>query len=251
MDAHRFRYGTLLATGLVLLIGCEDAPAGPGVGATADDTPPQDSGLDLFGFGGPSMPFADLEVFFEFNSTDNDLGVQVFLDADGWDKIQARDPAGKMILDFTAKKELGTLGITELRFESAEPSPGEILALFSAGGYEFRGHEVEEDFTLEGTAMLSTALPSPPVFTEPQDGDIVDPNNTVIEWEEIPGLDGYEIIVENEDTDLSLSVLLGPSATKLTVPSEFMEPDSNYKAEILAIAINGNKTITEIEFSTN
>jgi hypothetical protein len=46
-------------------------------------------------------------------------------------------------------------------------------------------------------------------------------------------------------------VLLGPSATKLTVPSEFMEPDSNYKAEILAIAINGNKTITEIEFSTN
>ncbi len=248
MDAHHFRYGTLLVAGFVLLIGCEDAPAGPGVGAVVDDTSPTD--LDLFGFGGPSMPFADLEVFFEFNSTDNDLGVQVFLDADGWDKIQARDPAGKMILDFTAKKELGTLGITELRFESAEPSPGEVLALFSAGGYEFRGHEVEEDFTLEGTAMLSTALPPAPVFLNPEDGDVVDPDNTVIEWDEIPGLAGYEIIVENEDTGLSMSVLLGPSATTLTVPSEFMEPDSNYKAEILAISTNGNKTITEIEFTT-
>jgi hypothetical protein len=28
-----------------------------------------------------------------------------------------------------------------------------------------------------------------------------------------------------------------------------MEPDSDYKAEILAIGMNGNKTITEIEFS--
>jgi hypothetical protein len=29
-----------------------------------------------------------------------------------------------------------------------------------------------------------------------------------------------------------------------------MEADSDYKAEILAIAMNGNKTISEIEFST-
>lgn len=248
MDADGFRYGTLLAA-FVLLIGCEDAPAGPKV---ADELPATDSpsDLDLFGFGGPSMPFSALDVFFEFNSTDNDLGFQLFLDAEGWDKLQARDPAGKMILDFTAKKELGTLGITELRFESAEPSPGEVLALFSAGTYEFRAHEVEEDFTLEGTATLSTALPPAPVFVTPEDGDVVDPDNLVIEWEEISGLAGFEVIVETQDTGLSMSVLLGPSATSLTVPSEFMEPNSDYKAEILAISTNGNKTITEIEFST-
>jgi len=250
--AHHSRYGTLLVAGFVLLIGCNDAPAGPDVGAVADDTPTTDgSTLDLFGFGGPSMDFADLEVFFEFNSTDNDLGFQVFLDAEGWDIVQARDPAGKQILDIRAKKALGALGITELRFESAEPSPGEVLALFSDGMYEFRGRTVEEAFTLGGLATLSTVLPDAPVFTNPLDGDgDVDPDNLVITWNAIGGLDGYEVIVANEDAGVEIIAGLGPDATSLTVPSEFMEADSDYKAEILAIGMNGNKTITEIEFST-
>jgi hypothetical protein len=81
------------------------------------------------------------------------------------------------------------------------------------------------------------------------DGD-VDPDNLVITWNAIGGLDGYEVIVENEDAEVALSAELGSDATSLTVSSEFMEADSDYKAEILAIAMNGNKTITEIEFST-
>ncbi len=250
MNMHRFRYGVLLVTGFVLLIGCNDEPASP-VAALADDTPTAESDLDLFGFGGAAMDFADLAMFFEFNSTDNDLGVQVFLDAEGWDIVQARDPDGKQFLDIRAKKALGSLGITELRFESAEPSPGEVLALFSDGMYEFRGRTVEEAFTLGGLATLSTVLPDAPVFTNPLDGDgDVDPDNLVITWNAIGGLDGYEVIVENENAEVALSAELGSDATSLTVSSEFMEADSDYKAEILAIAMNGNKTITEIEFST-
>lgn len=121
--------------------------------------------------------------------------------------------------------------------------------MFSAGAYEFRGRTVEEAITLGGTGMLSTALPDAPVFTSPAAVD-VDPDNTVISWNAIGGLDSYEVIVGNEDSGFSLSVELGPDATSVTMPSEFMEGGTEYKAEILAIAMNGNKTITEILFST-
>lgn len=231
MHGHVFRCGGLLVAGFVLLIGCNDKAASP-VGASANDPPTTDeSTLDLFGLGGPSMDFADLEVFFEFNSTDNDLGFQVFLDAEGCDLVQARDPAGKQILDIRAKKALGDLGITELRFESAEPSPA------------------EEAITLGSTGMLSTALPDAPAFTSPAAVD-VDPDNTVISWNAIGGLDSYEVIVGNEDSGFSISVELGPDATSVTIPSEFIEPGADYRAEILSIAMDGNKTITEYEFST-
>jgi hypothetical protein len=36
----------------------------------------------------------------------------------------------------------------------------------------------------------------------------------------------------------------------VTVPPEFLKPGTAYKVEVLAIAENGNQTITESEFST-
>lgn len=195
-----------------------------------------------------SVEFADLDVFLEFNSTDNDLGVQVFLDAEGWDRIRAKDPSGQRVLDFRAQASFGDLGLTELRFESAEPSPGEVLGSIPAGGYSFTGRTVERG-RLVGTADLSHDLLPAPVFT-PEEGDVVDADNTMIEWTVIAGAEGYEVIVENEERGLTLSVLLGPDATRLTVPAEFLEPNMEYKAEILAIAENGNKTITEHVFRT-
>ena len=103
---------------------------------------------------------------------------------------------------------------------------------------------------LYGDAELSHDLPPAPDFT-PADGAEVQAAGLVIEWVPIPGLEGYEVIVENEDTEQSMSVLLGPDATQLTVPPEFAEPGSEYKAEVLAIAENGNKTITEHLFTTS
>lgn len=248
---HRFT--PILACVLLALAGCD------GNGASPVETDPASTSRDVrFDQGdeedddgrgkGPPVEFADLEIFLEFNSTDNDLGVQVFLDAEGWDRITARDPRGRKVLSFRAQDEVGDLGLTELRFESAEPSPAEVLESIPAGEYEFSGRTVEGG-RLEGDAELSHLLPPAPVFT-PADGDEVEAEGLTIRWDAVPGLEGYEVIVENEGSGTELFASLGPEATSLTLPPQFVVAGAEYKAEVLAIAENGNKTITEHTFTT-
>lgn len=40
---------------------------------------------------------------------------------------------------------------------------------------------------------------------------------------------------------------LPASTTSLEIPEEFLEPGT-YKAEVLAVAANGNQTLAEVEF---
>jgi hypothetical protein len=196
------------------------------------------------------IPFDDVRIFFEFNSTDNDLGVQVLLDGEGWNRLEIDDPRGVRILDITAGGSLGELGLTELFFESSEPSPEEVLGLFRAGKYEFEGETVEGE-ELEGEARLSHKLPPAPVILVPAvPGEELDRTNAVIEWQAIPGIAGFEVIVENEDVGAEMTVPLSASTTRLHVPEEFLDPDTGYKVEVLAIGENGNKTISEREFVT-
>lgn len=191
--------------------------------------------------------FEDAEVFFEFNATDNDLGLQIFLDAEGWDKVDVSDPNNHKIFQLHTQGTLSDLGITELRFESAEPSPAEVLALFPPGDYAFTGKTVE-DGVLVSTAELSHALLAAPTFT-PSGGEEVDPDNTVVTWN-APGAELVEVIIESEENDGVFDVIVSGATTSLDIPAQFLEPDTEYKIEILAIAENGNKTITEGTFVT-
>lgn len=246
-NAQGIHVSVLLMAGLGLF-ACDDEPAAPDTETLAAANGPREGKASRFARGqGRRVSFADLAIFFEYNSTDDDLGAQVFVDAEAWNELSIESPDGD-ILEISATNELATLGLTELRFESAEPAPSVVLRLFDAGKYEFEGQTVNGDH-LQGTATLARALPPAPVFS-PEDGDEVDPANTVITWVAIAGLAGYEVIVANEQTGLSMTVELGPAATRLRVPAEFMAPRSLYKVEILAIATNGNKTITEHTFTT-
>jgi len=248
---------TLAACALVFVtgvVGCErDA-------ATQTNAPPPptpvdpldlavDADDDLADFRGPKRPFADAEVFLEFNATDDDLGFQLFLDGDAWRRTVLLGPEFGRLLDFRARGELEALGLTELRFESAEPSPSEVLALFDEGPYVFLGKGVDGD-VLHAVGELSHALPPTAHFT-PGDGDVVPPEDLVVEWEAIPGLAGYEVIVENEDTGRSLEVELDADATRLEVPDAFLEEGTEYKVEVLTVGLDGNKTIVEASFTTS
>ena len=190
-------------------------------------------------------PFADAELFFELNSTDNDLGLQLFLDAPGWKRVRLLDPQLTEIALFAASGRLGRLGITELRFESEEPSPGEVLALFPEGKYRFRGRTVEGQF-LASNVELSHELPPPPTFT-PAGGQRVDRFDTVVRWN-APGAETVEIIIESDALEHTLDVILSASTHRLKVPPQFLTPGEEYKIEILSIAENGNRTLAESTF---
>ncbi|MGH7696643.1 MAG: hypothetical protein ACRENH_16770 [Gemmatimonadaceae bacterium] len=194
------------------------------------------------------IPFAKLKLFLEFNSTDDDLGVQLLLDADDWQWVKGQDPRGRQIVDIDARGRLRDLGITELFFESAEPSPAEVLALIPAGIYSFSGKTVDGE-NLAGTATLSHSLPAAPVFS-PSHGELVDAGNVVVTWTAISGLASFQVIVVDEALGREIVADVAPSVTSFQVPATFLRPNALYKAEVLAVSTNGNKTITEGTFQT-
>ena len=62
----------------------------------------------------------------------------------------------------------------------------------------------------------------------------------------------YEIIVERLSDGRKFDITLGalPSNNRVTVPQEFITPNTQYKVEVLAIEASGNQTIGEVEFTT-
>ena len=56
--------------------------------------------------------------------------------------------------------------------------------------------------------------------------------------------------MENADLGVNMVVDLKPPVTSLQVPPTFLQPNTAYQAEVLAIAANGNRTITEGRFVT-
>jgi hypothetical protein len=194
-----------------------------------------------------SSEFEDAEVFFELNTTANDLGLQIFLDAPGWERVAVSGPQSQNVVQIRAEGTLSQLGITELRFESAEPGPAEVLALFPPGAYAFSGKTVE-GATLASTATLShDFLPAPTM--SPSNGQVVDPNNAVVTWS-APGAKHVEVIIENTDLGHLFDVTVSGSTTRLSIPAQFLTRGTEYKIEILAIAENGNRTLVESTFAT-
>jgi hypothetical protein len=163
------------------------------------------------------------------------------------------DPNGNKIFDVTPTGNLGQLGLTELFFEGEEPSLDdlpldEFLALFPEGVYLFLGETVDGR-KLNRRATFTHATPDGPSIISPAEGAVVDPDHAVISWQPVttpPGIEiaGYEVIVGSFD------ITMPPTATSVTVPAGFLEAGTEHKFEVLAVAANGNQTITESSFVT-
>ena len=194
-----------------------------------------------------ATPFDDARVFFELNATDRDMGLQVFLDAAGWQKVSLHDPQGRRVFGLQADEKLAEIGITEVRFESAEPSPAEVRSRFPAGEYTFRGESVDGARLASKVDLSQRMLPAPDF--SPRNGALVDRRNTVVRWD-APGAEEVEIIIEQDELGHVFDVTLSGSATRLTVPPEFLRRGREYKIELLATGENGNRTIAESTFRT-
>jgi hypothetical protein len=124
-----------------------------------------------------ALQYSETRIIIEVNSTDGDAGIQIFLDGEGWAELEVSDPDGEEILEIEADGSVGIQGITELFFESAEPSFDEqtleeLFALFPEGKYRFKGETVD-GLPLNGKASLTHAIPDGPVIVSPEEGEIV------------------------------------------------------------------------------
>jgi hypothetical protein len=212
-----------------------------------------------------AKPLADTAIYIEINDTDEDAGIQIFLDGEGWDSMQVFDPDGNRILKVRGQGSVGIQGITELFLESAEPSfdeqpLNELLELFPEGLYRFEG-TTTEGAPLKGKARLTHNLPEAVEITSPEEDDEVPADeDLIVEWGTVSDpnppssvIEAYEIVVEKDESNERLrvySVDMTSADTSVTVPAEFLEPGKDYKVEILAIETSGNKTITEVPFAT-
>lgn len=195
----------------------------------------------------------EFALFLEFNATDGDLGLQGFLGADAWEVVRIIDPKDRNILAITTKKGLKKLGLSEFSFESEEPELAEedVRDRFPEGVYRLVGRTVEGE-RLTGEAELSHELPAAPGNLAP-DGTVLDPNNPiVVSWD--PGTAGetvafWEVEVEADEVRV-LSAVLNRVTTQVTIPAEIIEPDKEYRFEVIAVGENGNRTITEVGFVT-
>lgn len=228
-------------------------------------------GDDDDGKNGSVIEFVEQEIFFEFNSSDLDLGLHIFFDAEAWEEVEVRGPDGT-IFEVENDGDLKEIGSTEVFSESAEPplvedpdtaTADEIAtaiqrfqARFPEGEYEFRGETVNGD-RLVGTAELTHDLPVPvslqlESFPLVQWTDISEPGD--------PEIVGYEVIVEivaereGEEQVFVNTAHFPENQTSFTASPEFVALAdqlaesgelTELKVEVIAIGQSGNKTITE------
>ena len=224
--------------------------------------------------------FSEVELFFELNDTDGDLGIHASIDGEAYSMLEIEDPKERTILLVKASGRLAKQGLTQLFLESAEPpfeelDPEEFFRRFPEGTYEIEARTLKGE-ELEGTVELSHVLAAPPanikVNTEeaaencdaPTLPSVSEP--ITIDWNPVTtshpeiGKSGpveivrYQFFVEQGDLKFSVDLIpdLTPNTTvdvtQFQVPSEIIDlgnKDEPFKFEIIARTASGNNTAVE------
>lgn len=218
------------------------------------------------------IPLKEAKLNIEHNATDEDTGFQGAIDSEGWACLDVIGPDGP-VLHLQAQGTIGSLGMTELFFETVEPENADVpiddmLAMLPAGDYTIEGQALElgEDMgTTRGTALLTHDIPAGPVLVAPAEGAVVPVGELSVEWQPVTEtIDGddvtiisYQLIIEkDEEPDQhmigkrGLSMYLGPTVNAIVVGAGFLEPGTAYAWEVLAIEDSGNQTLSSGTFET-
>lgn len=217
-----------------------------------------------------SIEFEQTKIIIEHNATALDTGFQGFVDGEPWSTLTVSGPDGKPAVEVKGLNELKDTGLTELFFETDEPPNAEVpieemLARLPEGTYDFRA-KLPDGGEEVGSTTLSHAIPNGPEILSPRDGSEIctdedvqfrwSPVTTSIRGEPIT-VTHYEVIMEVADQTLgagfgkeNFDVHVRATTTALRVPREFLRPGTDYLYEVLAIAENGNQTLSSGELST-
>ena len=213
--------------------------------------------------------FEQAELFLELNDTDGDLGLHATIDGEPWTQLTIETPDERTLLHVATRGPLRAHGMTELNFESAEPSfdelaPEEFLRRFPEGKYEIEAR-LQEGGTIHSNAVLSHVLAAPPgnvrvsgvaaaescdapvlpVVTAPVtiDWDPVTTHHPTIGRSGAVKITGYQLFVEHGDAKLSLD--LPPTITQFEIPAAITSLGDEFKFEIIARTAAGNNTAVE------
>ncbi len=212
------------------------------------------------------------KLIIEHNATDNDTGFQIFLDAEGWEKMEVIGPNGP-VAEFLPKGTVNEFGVTELFLETVEPENAkiaisELLKKMPEGEYQFRATASKlggSKGVMTGTAMLSHRIPAGVKLLTPKENEIIPVANTTISWKDsgksIDGsaasVSGYQLIIERDEEPPArmigkrgLSMYLPASTQTIDIPAAFFQPGTSYLWEVLAIEDNGNQTLQSGTFKT-
>jgi len=215
----------------------------------------------------PRPVFTEAEIFFELNNTDGDLGIHGSIDGGPWASLEIDGPNDRPLLGIVSRGRLRAQGMTQLFFESAEPTfdelaPSDFFRRFPEGRYEIEGR-TDDGRTLEATAVLSHVLAAPPriaVSGTPaaEDCEVSVPlvaTPVVIDWDPVTTshpeigkagavrISRYQVFVEREGVKLSLD--LPPSVTEFRVPPGVIALGTQFKFEVIARTTSGNNTAVE------
>ena len=215
----------------------------------------------------PPPAFTEAEIFLELNNTDGDLGIHGSVDGGPWASLEIEGPNDRPLLGIVSRGRLRAQGMTQLFFESAEPTfdelaPSEFFRRFPEGKYEIEGH-TQDGRTFEATAVLSHVLAAPPKIAvsgtpAAEECEVSVPlvaTPVVIDWDPVTtshpeiGKSGavqisrYQVFVEREGVKLSLD--LPPSVTEFRVPSGVIALGAQFKFEVIARTRTGNNTAVE------
>ena len=218
------------------------------------------------------VPLKEAKLNIEHNATDRDTGFQGFVDSEGWRRLDARGPDGR-VLRFQGLGSLGKLGLTELFFETVEPENADVpirrmLAKLPEGRYTFSGpgqENGEPTGPTLGRAWLTHDIPKGPKLVSPTEDATVPTQGVVADWEPVSKtitgeptkIVAYQLIVEKDVEPhrhmigkFGLSMYLRPSVTKMEIPDGFLQPRTAYDWEVLAIERSGNQTLSSGSFTT-
>ena len=215
------------------------------------------------------LEFEEAELYFELNDTDKDLGIHGSIDGGPWIKLNIEAPHDRRLLAIRAARNLRYQGMTQLFFESAEPTLDELsqekfFKRFREGEYEISGLTMTRE-ELESEVYLSQVMADRPrnvtVAGIPAAESCDDEDlpavgaPVVIDWDPVTGhhpaigkpgpveIVRYQFFVEFDD--VKLAVDLPPSVTSFEVPAQILDLNDEFKFEIIARTATGNNTAVE------
>ncbi len=226
---------------------------------------------------GDEIPFDVAEIFFELNDTDGDLGIHGLIDGEPWKKLEIESSDDREMAVIRLKSTLRRQGLTELFFESAEPTfdelpPEVFFDRFPEGTYEIEGVTLEGD-ELESETEITHLLPAPvdglsvngkPVPEDCDEGPVPEVTPPfMIDWDPVtlshPELGRtnepitvvrYQVVIEREEpTELVYTVDLPPHITELVIPAGLTDPEDELKIEVLTREESFNQSATESCFT--